>query len=119
MCNENPPNTLPPVLPMAMEKYAQIAILGAIWLVRESLNAVQNKTSFNPDPDNCFAVLGNAPAIRDLRDLTEEQRFDMFVEGFRSLPDTGAQTTFENLLNSHKEWLLEALRERWNALANS
>ena len=97
MPDHNPPidpNTIPT---MRAEMFADFAIESALWLVRESMDAIANQTDFDPDPENCFRVLGRLPAIRELQDLTEEQRHDMFVEGFRHIPN-GANETFELLL---------------------
>jgi hypothetical protein len=81
------------------------------------MDAVANKTDFDPDPENCFRVWGRLPAIRELENLTEEQRHDMFVEGFRHIPN-GAQETFELLLANHKALLWEGFRQRWNVISN-
>lgn len=102
---------------MRVEAFAEFAVEAALWLVRESMDAVANKTDFDPDPKNCFRVLGRLPAIRELRDLTEEQRHDMFVEGFRHIPN-GAEEAFELLLAEHKPLLWEGFRQRWNVVAN-
>ena len=104
------------ILPMRVETFAEFGIEAALWLVRESIDAIANKTKFDPNPENCFKVLGRLPAIRQLEDLTEEQRHDMFVEGFRHIPN-GAQETFELLLTNHKGLLWEGFRQRWNVVA--
>lgn len=108
------PNT---ILPMRVESFAEFAVEAALWLTRESMDAIANKTDFDPDPENCFRVLGRLPAIRELEDLTEEQRHEMFVEGFRHIPN-GAQETFELLLSKHKALLWEAFRHYWNVVAD-
>jgi hypothetical protein len=108
------PNT---ILPMRVETFAEFAVEAALWLVRESMDAIANKTDFDPDPENCFRVLGRLPAIRQLAELTEEQRHDMFVEGFRRIPN-GAQETLELLLTRHKAMLWESFRQRWSLVAN-
>lgn len=117
MCDENLPLDPNTILTMSVEHFADIAVDAAIWLVRESLDAIANKTAFDPDPDNCFRVLGRRPAVRELRDLTVDQRHDMFIEGFRRIPN-GAQDAFELLLSHHKDMLWEAFRARWNTIAN-
>ncbi|MEW6639399.1 MAG: hypothetical protein AB1586_02770 [Pseudomonadota bacterium] len=117
MCDENLPIDPKTILPMSVEHFADTAIDAAIWLVRESLDAIANKTAFDPDPENCFKVLGGPPAVRELRDLTEDQRHDMFIEGFRRIPH-GAHQAFELLLSHHKEMLWEAFRARWSVIAN-
>lgn len=117
MPDHNPPidpNTIPT---MRAEMFADFAIESALWLVRESMDAIANQTDFDPDQENCFRVLGRLPAIRELQDLTEEQRHDMFVEGFRHMPN-GANETFELLLAEHKPLLWQAFRQRWNVVAN-
>lgn len=108
------PSTMPLV---RVEAFAEFAIESALWLLRESMDAIANKTDFDPDPENCFRVLGRLPAIRQLRELTEEQRHDMFVEGFRHVPN-GAHEAFELLLARHKALLWEGFRQRWNVVAN-
>jgi hypothetical protein len=105
------------ILPMRVEAFAEFAIESALWLVQESMNAIANKTDFDPDPHNCFRVLGRLPAIRQLKELTEEQRHDMFVEGFRHIPN-GAQDTFELLLTNHRALLRRGFQQRWNVVAN-
>lgn len=99
-----------------------MVVTAALWLVRESLDAIANKTAFDPDPNNRYRVFGRPPAVRVLRDLTEDQRHDMFVEGFRNLGNIGniggIENAFELLLSHHKEMLWEALRMRWNSIAN-
>ncbi|WP_420967124.1 hypothetical protein [Bradyrhizobium sp. B120] len=116
-----PDNNLPldtDIVPrLEVEHFANFAVDAALWLVRESMDAIANKTDFDPDPENCFRVLGRLPAIRQLRDLTEDQRHDMFIEGFRHIPN-GAQETFELLLTHHRELLWEGLRKRWNVVAD-
>ena len=108
------PSTVPL---MRVKTFAEFAIEAALWLVRESMDAIANKTDFDPDPEDCFRVLGRLPAIRELNELTEEQRHDMFVEGFRRIPN-GAQETFELLLATNRELLWEGFRQRWNVVAN-
>lgn len=117
MPDNHPPLDLNTIPTMRVEAFAEFAVEAALWLVRESMDAVANKTDFDPDPKNCFRVLGRLPAIRELRDLTEEQRHDMFVEGFRHIPN-GAEEAFELLLAEHKPLLWEGFRQRWNVVAN-
>lgn len=118
------PNRLPPIDPntvpgLQLEHFADMAVTAALWLVRESLDAVANKTAFDPDPSNIYRVLGRPPAVRVLDDLTEDQRHDMFVEGFRNLGNPGGMDkAFELSLSHYKEMLWEALRTRWNSIAN-
>ncbi|WP_061022070.1 hypothetical protein [Bradyrhizobium sp. CCH5-F6] len=107
-------NTMPR---MQVEHFANFAVEAALGLVLASIDAIANKTDFAPDPESCFRVLGRLPAIRQLRELTEEQRHDMFVEGFRRIPN-GAQETFELLLATNRELLWEGFRQRWNVVAN-
>ena len=108
------PSTVPL---MRVKTFAEFAIEAALWLVRESMDAIANKTDFDPDQEDCFRVLGRLPAIRELNELTEEQRHDMFVEGFRHITN-GAQEAFELLLTDHKALLWEGFRQRWNVVAN-
>ena len=105
------------VLPMRVEAFADFAVEAAIWLVRESMDAIANEIDFAPDPENCFRMLGRLPAIRELEELTEDQRRDMFVEGFRRIPN-GAQASFELLLTDHAALLWEGFRQRWITVAN-
>lgn len=105
------------ILEMPIEPFAESAVEAALWLVRESIDAVANMTDFDPDPAKCFQVLGRLPAIRHLEGLTEEQRQDMFVEGFRHLLN-GAQGPFELLLANHKDLLWEGFRQRWNVVVD-
>lgn len=118
MCDQDLPLDPKTILPMRVESFAEFAVEAALWLTRESMDAIKNKTDFDPDPENCFRVLGRLPAIRQLRDLTENQRHDMFIEGFRRIPN-GAQEVFELLLTNHKELLWEGFRQRWNAVAKA
>ena len=111
------PLDLTTILSMPAETFAEFAVESALWLVRESMDAVANKTDFDPDPENCFRVLGRLPAIRELEDLTEEQRHNIFVEGFRRIPN-GAQETFELLLAKHKALLWEGFRQRWDVISS-
>jgi len=117
MPDYDPPLDPATILPMRVETFAEFAIEAALWLVRESMDAIANKTDFDPDSENCFRVLGRLPAIRQLKELTEAQRYDMFVEGFRHIPN-GAQETFELLLTNHKGLLWEGFRQWWNVVAN-
>lgn len=105
------------IIRMQVETFADFAVEAALWLVRESMDAIANQTDFDPDPENCFRVLGRLPAIHQLRELTEDQRHDVFVEGFRCVPN-GAQNTFELLLANHKELLWEGFRKRWKVVGN-
>jgi hypothetical protein len=102
---------------MQVEAFAGFAIEAALWLVRESIDAIANETDFDPDPETCFRVLGRLPAIRQLRELTEDQRHDIFVEGFRRILN-GAQHTFELLLANHKDLLWEGFRKHWKVVGN-
>ncbi|XUJ36318.1 hypothetical protein ACQ5SK_15625 [Bradyrhizobium japonicum] len=52
------PNT---ILPMRVETFAEFAVESALWLVRESMDAIANETEFDPDPENCFRVLAGCP----------------------------------------------------------
>lgn len=97
--------------------FADLAVEAGLWLVLESIDAIANKTDFDPDPTNYLKLFGRLPAIRQLRELTEDQRHDVFVEGFRRAPN-GMQAVFELLLANRKELLWEAFRKRWNVVDN-
>lgn len=118
------PDHLPPIDPdtvlgLQLEHFADMAVTAALWLVRESLDAIANKTAFDPDPNNLYRMFGRPPAVRVLRDLTEDQRHDMFVEGFRNLGNIGGmENAFELSLSRYKEMMWEAFRTRWNSIAN-
>lgn len=73
---------------------------------------------FDPDPKTIFVTKDRPAAVQELRDLTDEQRNDMFIAGFRSIPHTGPQNQFELLLARDPDALLKAFAVRWNAVAN-
>jgi hypothetical protein len=108
------PNTMPR---MRVETFAEFAIESALWLVRESWMRSPTRPTSIPIRKNCFRVLGRLPAILQLEEPTEEQGHDMFVEGFRPIPN-GAQETFELLLSRHKEMLWEGFRQRWSLVVD-
>lgn len=105
------------VLLMRVEAFADFAVEVAIWLVRESMDAITNEIDFDPDPENCFRVPDRLPAIRELEEPTHDQRHDMFVRGFRRIPK-GAQASVELLLTKHTTLLCEGFRQRWITVAN-
>ena len=45
------------ILPMRVETFAEFAIEAALWLVRESINAIATKTKFDPNPENAILPL--------------------------------------------------------------
>lgn len=105
--------------PFMLAKFAELAVDGALWLVRESQKAVANGvTVFDPDPNTIFDTKDQPAAVHELRDLTDGQRNDMFIAGFRAMPHTGPQNQFELLLARDPNALLEAFAARWNAVAN-
>jgi hypothetical protein len=73
---------------------------------------------FDPDPNTIFDTRDQPAAVQELRDLTDEQRTDMFIAAFRNMPHTGSQNQFELLLTRDPEVLLKAFAARWNAVAN-
>lgn len=105
--------------PSVLAKFATLAVHGALWLVRESLKSIANgDTVFAPDPSTIFNTSDQSAAVQELRDLTDEQRNDMFVAGFRGMAHTGPQNQFELLLARDPAVLQEAFAESWNAIAN-
>jgi hypothetical protein len=68
MPNHDLPLNPDAILRMRVESFAEFAVEAALWLARESMDAIANKTDFDPDPENCFRVLGRLPAIRELGD---------------------------------------------------
>ena len=52
------PSTIPA---MRVEAFAEFAVEAALWLVGEAMDAIANESDFDPDPENCFRVLGRLP----------------------------------------------------------
>jgi hypothetical protein len=107
------------VIGLQLHHFADMAVTAALWLVRESMDATANKTAFDPDPIYRFRLADRLPEALVLHDLTEDQRHDMFVEGFRNLGNPGGmENAFELSLSHHKEMLWEAFRARWSRIVN-
>lgn len=104
----------PRILDMPMEKYAEIATDGGLWLVGELL--AQNclpDNGFVPDLRYAYDPRHQETAIIELRRVDEELRHRIFIAGFLMLPDNGAQGTFRRLIVTHTMMLNEALRIEW------
>lgn len=102
------------ILSMPIEKFAEIAIDGAIWLTGEYLSRGRkiNSTVFL-NPAYIHKPRHRGVAIAALDRTNQDLRHRIFVEGFRKLPDSGAHGTFEYLLTTHWEMLEEAFRMEW------
>jgi hypothetical protein len=108
------PSYEPRILQMRMEKYAEIAIDGGLWLVGELLaQGCLTWHGFVPDPRYRYMPRHQETTIIELHRLGEELRHQIFIAGFLKLPDNGAQGTFRRLLGTHTEMLHEALRIKW------
>jgi hypothetical protein len=104
----------PRILKMRMEKYAEIAIDGGLWLVGELLaQGCLTRHGFVPDPSFVYKPRQQETAIIQLCRVGEELRHRVFIAGFLTLPDNGAQGTFRRLLVTHTAMLHEALRIEW------
>jgi hypothetical protein len=104
----------PRILEMSLEKYAEIAIDGGIWLVGELLaQGLPVNNVFVPDTVYVFRPRHEDTSITELRRVNEDLRHRIFVAGFLKLPDNGAQATFQRLLVTHTEMLNEAFRMEW------
>lgn len=104
----------PRILEMRMEKYAEIAIDGGLWLVGEMLaQGCLTRHGFVPDPRYAYKPRHQETALTELRWINEELRHRVFIAGFLTLPDNGAQGTFRRLLGTHTAMLHEALRIEW------
>jgi hypothetical protein len=95
---------------------AEIAVEAALALMQQAMEATANGTDFTLDPERRFKVVGRLPFIRELQQLSEEQRHDLFVYGFRSNPHD-AQADFERLLIEENGRLRKAFRDRWKVVA--
>ncbi len=102
------------ILTMSLEKYAEIAIDGAIWLTGEllALKGLQHEL-FDPNPSYLYRPRHREDAMLALELVAEDLRHDVFIEGFRRQPDNGAKGTFERLLTTHRAMLEEAFRSQW------
>ena len=95
------------------------SVFGGFFSLRIGQQMVQRGGNRLVQPQPQMPPLG-VPLIRrfaDRLDLTEEQRHDLFVEGFRHMPN-GAEEAFELLLAEHKSLLWAGFRQRWNVVAN-
>lgn len=107
------------ILKMRMEKYAEIAIDGGIWLVGELLaQGCRSGQGFVPDLRYAYKARHQETAIIELRQVGEELRHRVFIAGFLMLPDNGAQGTFRRLLVTHGTMLHEAFRIEWEGRHN-
>jgi hypothetical protein len=104
----------PRILEMPLEKCAEIAIAGGLWLVGELLaHGYSTEHGFVPDSRHAYKPRRQETAITELDRVDEDLRHRIFVAGFLALPDNGAQGTFRTLLVTHTAMLHEALRIEW------
>lgn len=104
----------PRILEMRLEKYAEIAVDGGIWLVGELLaQGIPVNGIFLPDPGCVYRPRQLEAALIELSRVGEELRHRIFSAGFLKLPHNGAQATFRRLLETHTEMLHEAFRIEW------
>lgn len=104
----------PRILKMPLEKYAEIAVDGGLWLIGELLaQGCLTKHGFVPDPRYVYKPRHQETAIIQLRRVSEELRHRVFIAGFLTLPDNGAQGTFQRLLVTHTEMLHETFSFEW------
>lgn len=104
----------PRTLEMRLEKYADIAIDGGLWLVGEVLAQRPSVNGdFVPDPRYLYKPRHLEAAIFELRAISEDLRHRIFIAGFLTVPDNGAQAAFHRLLVAGAEMLHEALRTEW------
>jgi hypothetical protein len=102
------------ILSIPIEKFAEIAIDGAIWLAGEYLSqGRQINGTFIPDPAYIHKPRHFEVAIAALDRANQRLRHQIFVEGFRKLPESGTHRTFDGLLTTHHEMLEEAFRTEW------
>jgi hypothetical protein len=102
------------ILSMPIEKFAEIAIDGAIWLAGEYLSqGRQINRAFIPDPAFIHKPRHLEVVIAALDRTNQGLRHQIFVEGFRKLPESGTHGTFEGLLATHREMLEETFRTEW------
>lgn len=104
----------PRILEMPIEKYAEIAIDGGLWLVGEllALNSLPDH-GFVPDLRYAYNPRHQETAIIELRRVDEDLRYRVFIAGFLTLPDNGAQRTFRRLIVTHTKMFNESLRIEW------
>jgi hypothetical protein len=102
------------ILSMPIEKFAEIAIDGAIWLTGEYLSqGRQINPTFFLNPAYIHKPRHREVAIAALDRANQHLRHRIFVEGFRKLPESGTHGTFEDLLMTHEEMLEVAFRTEW------
>jgi hypothetical protein len=102
------------ILSMPIEKFAEIAIDGAVWLTGEYLShGRKSNGTFIPNPTYIHKPRHREVAIAGLDRANERLRYRIFVEGFRKLPESGTHGTFEDLLTTHWEMLEVAFRTEW------
>jgi hypothetical protein len=83
------------ILSMPIEKFAEIAIDGAIWLTGEYLSqGRQINPTFFLNPTYIHKPRHREVAIAALDRANQRLRHRIFVEGFRKLPDSGTHGTF-------------------------
>jgi hypothetical protein len=102
------------ILKMPLEKYAEIAIDGGIWLVGELLaQGLPVNNVFVPDAAFIYKPRNQVTVVKELCRINEDLRHRIFIAGFLKLPENGAQATFRRLLVTHTEMLSEAFRREW------
>ena len=114
------------ILEMPIEKYAEIAIDGGIWLLGELLDSrrwanqdLSIESDFVPDPLTIHRPRHLETVIFALGWINEDLRHRIFAVGFLKMPDNGAQATFQRLLVTHTEMLNDAFRMEWNRRTGS
>lgn len=108
------PICAPRILKMNLEKFADIAIGGGLWLVGEVLARGRSmRGDFVPDTRYVYKPRHREAAIIELHAINENLRHRIFTAGFLSLPDNGAQGTFQFLYETYAEMMHEALRIEW------
>lgn len=109
------PTCAPRILKMNLEKYADIAIDGGVWLIGEVLaQGPSTRGDFVPDTRYVYKPRYREAAIIELHAINENLRHRIFAAGFLRLPENGAQATFRRLLVTHGEMMHEALRIEWS-----
>lgn len=103
----------PRILKIPLEKHAEIAIDGGLWLVGERLAQGFPSCVFVPDSRYAYKPRHLGTAIIELCRVNENLRHRIFIAGFLKLPDNGAQDTFRRLLVTHAEMLNDAFRTEW------
>lgn len=103
------------ILSMPIEKVAEVAIDGAIWLTGEYLwQGRRIDGTVIADPAYVHKPRHREVAIAALDRANQNLRHRIFVEGFRKLPESGTHRTFESLLTTHWEMLEEVFRMEWH-----